>query len=108
MSTHMGFRYTDLGYIVRIDVGATYYPANDVQNPQEELDQSMLLTGNKFEIDNINAFPHLQDATKGTSACSHIDPYDGENNTHACMEGIRSHFLSESYNTKVWISLIIY
>ena len=61
----------------------------------------MLLTGNKFQIDNINAFPHLQVATRDTSAYVHIDLYEETKNTHSCMDNMKSHFLSESYNTKM-------
>ena len=82
-------------------MGATYDPANYAQNSQEELEQCMLLTGNKFQIDNINAFPHLQAATIDTSAYFHIDPYEEIKNTHSCMENLKSHFLSDSYNTKM-------
>ena len=46
MFTHMGVRYTGLGYIIKTDMGATNYPANKSQNPREELDQFMLWTGN--------------------------------------------------------------
>ena len=42
----MGFRYTGLGYIIRPDMGEAYDPTNDVQNPQEEMDQSILFNGN--------------------------------------------------------------
>ena len=97
----MGVRYTGLGCIIRPDMGAIYDTANDAQNPQEELDQSILLTGNEFYIDNIHAFPQLQAATKGTYAYFHIYPYEETNNTHACMDDMRSHFLSESYNIKM-------
>ena len=81
-------------------MGVTYNPDNDAQKPQEELDQSVLLTGNEFDIDNINAFPHLQDKTTGTYFYVHIYPYEETKNTHACMDNMMSQFLSESYNTK--------
>ena len=48
LATHIGVMYTGLGYIIRPDMGATYDPANYAQNSQEELEQCMLLTGNKF------------------------------------------------------------
>ena len=60
----------------------------------------MLLTANKFDIDIINEFPHLQDAATCNSAYFHIYTYEETTNTHACMENMRSHFLSESYNKK--------
>ena len=74
--TQMGISYTGLSYIIRPDMGSTYDPANDVQDPQDKLDQSMFLTGNEFDIDNINVFPHLQDSTIGISVYIHIDPYE--------------------------------
>ena len=72
LAPHVGVRYTGIGYIIRKYMGATYDPNNDVQNPQEELDQYMLLTANKFDIDIINEFPHLQDAATCNSAYFHI------------------------------------
>ena len=72
LSTQMGVRYTGLGYIIRSDMGATYDSDNDTQNLQEELDQSMLLTGNEFDIDNINSFTNLKAETTFTSAYIHI------------------------------------
>ena len=71
----MGVRYTGLGCIMRLDIGATYDLANDVHNPQEELYQYMLLTGNEFDIYNINAFPHLHTAITGISTYVCIDTY---------------------------------
>ena len=56
-------------------MGTTYEPDNDAQNLQEEMYQYMLLTINEFDIDDRNAFPHLQAATTGTSAYVHIETY---------------------------------
>ena len=56
-------------------MGATYDLANDVHNPQEELYQYMLLTGNEFDIYNINAFPHLQNAITDIYTYVYIDTY---------------------------------
>ena len=42
----------------------------------------------------------MQAATTGTSFYVHIETYEETNNTHACMDDTRSHFLSESHNTK--------
>ena len=76
-------------------MGATYDPDNDAQKLQEELDQSMLLNVNEFEIGDINDFSFLKAETTGTSTYEHIEPYEETNNTHACMYNIRSHFFSD-------------
>ena len=68
LATQMGVSYTCLGYIISPAIGATYNPDNYAQNFQKKLDQSMLFTENKFDVDNINSFNHLQAATTGTSA----------------------------------------
>ena len=100
LASQMSARYTGLDYVTRPQMEAGYDPATDAQNAHEELIQSITLHGTEFEIDNSAAFPFLQNATLNTPAWNHVETHEATRDTHAAMNDIRNHYLSEGYNHK--------
>ena len=100
LASQMSSKYTGLDYVTRPDMGAGYDPATDAQNAHEELIQSIVLQGTEFDIDNSAAFPFLQNATLNTPAWNHVETHEATRDTHAAMDDIRNHYLSEGFNHK--------
>ena len=100
LASQMSSKYTGLDYVTRPDMGADYDPATDAQNAHEELIQSIVLQGTEFDIDNSAAFPFLQNATLNTPAWNHVETHEATRDTHAAMDDIRNHYLSEGFNHK--------
>jgi len=57
-------------------MGDVYDPVTDAENQDEELTQSVIRTGHKYDIDNASAFKLLLQATIGHQSYVIIGPYE--------------------------------
>ncbi len=60
------------------------------------------MAGTEYDIDNNAVIPFLYQATLEKTAAIHVKPYENAPAATIAMTNLRSYYLSDDFNQKIW------